>query len=124
MAITTLTVIVVEDDTGMRAALTRLLEIAGCNVASFASAEDCLASGTAAGADCVVCDVHLPGDSGFELHQRLAQAGAAAPVIFITAHDSAVARDRALRLGAAAYLAKPFEGRALVDAVKQATSSR
>lgn len=64
MATTGLSVIVVEDDIGMRVALTRLLEIAGCNVASFASAEECLASGAAASADCLVCDVHLPGIRG------------------------------------------------------------
>lgn len=44
-------------------------------------------------------------------------------MIFITAHDSPAARDQAARLGAAAYLPKPFAGRALVDAVMQATSA-
>jgi FixJ family two-component response regulator len=124
MADATLTVVVVEDDSGMRSALTRVLEIAGFKVEAFVSAEDCLASGITASADCIVCDVHLPGASGFELGRRLAQGGSRAPVIFITAHDSSAARDEAEQLGAAAYLPKPFEGRALVGAVRDATRSQ
>jgi FixJ family two-component response regulator len=67
-----------------------------------------------------VFDVNLPGLSGFELQRRLAQAGSRAPVIFITGQDSPAARQEARRHGAAAYLPKPFEGRALVGAVRQA----
>ncbi|MCZ7563822.1 MAG: response regulator [Burkholderiales bacterium] len=117
------TVVVVEDDCGMRSALTRVLGIAGFEVEAFTTAEDGLASGMAARADCIVCDVHLPGDSGLELGRRLAHARSKVPVIFITAHDSPAARAEAERLGAAAYLPKPFEGRALVDAVRAATRS-
>jgi FixJ family two-component response regulator len=118
------TVVLVEDDLGMRTALKRVLEIAGLKVDAFASAEACLASGAAVNSSCLVCDVHLPGDSGFDLHRRLLQAGAAAPVIFITARDSPATRAAAEQLGAAAYLAKPFDGRVLVDAVKEATRPR
>ena len=121
---TTLTVVLVEDDLGMRTALARVLEIAGFGVRAFASAELCLASSAPAKADCFVCDVHLPEDSGFDLHRRLLRAGATAPVIFITAQDSPAARKTAEQLGAAAYLAKPFEGRALVSAVREATRAR
>jgi FixJ family two-component response regulator len=119
-----LTVILVEDDEGMRTALARVLRIAGFNVAAFASAEDCLAAGVSADADCAVCDVQLPGQSGFALARHLAQAGSGFPVIFITAHDSEAARAEAQKLGAEAYLAKPFEGHALLRAVSEATRRR
>lgn len=117
-------VVVVEDDAGMRSAVARMLGIAGFEVAAFASAEDCLASGAAASADCIVSDVQLPGASGFALCERLAQSGSTAPVIFITAYDSPATRAAAERLGGRAYLRKPFEGRVLVDAVRQATGPR
>jgi len=117
---TTATVVVVEDDVGMRLALKRVLTIAGFNVVTFESAEACLAGGAAQDADCLVCDLHLPGASGFELSRRLARAGARTPVIFITAHDSTASRGEAERIGAAAYLPKPFEGRALVELVRGA----
>jgi FixJ family two-component response regulator len=113
-------VVVVDDDEGLRSALARVLEIAGFRVASFASAEECLASGLAASADCLVCDVHLPGESGIEFARCLAQAGSEVPLILITAHDSASARAEAQKLGAAAYLPKPFGGRTLLRAVREA----
>jgi FixJ family two-component response regulator len=119
-----LIVAVVEDDVGMRKALARILQFAGFKVEAFASAEACLASGATASADCFVFDVQLPGESGFALRERLEQVGSTAPVIFITAHDSAGARARAAQLRAAAYLPKPFAGRALVDSIRQAVRGR
>jgi FixJ family two-component response regulator len=121
MAALTQTVAVVEDDSGMSSALERVLRLAGFSVEVFVSAEAYLLSGGAARAECLVCDVSLPGISGFELRWRLAQAGSTAPIIFITAHDSPEARDEARQLGAAAYLPKPFDGRALVGIVRHAT---
>lgn len=106
----------------MRKAVTRMLSIAGFKVEAFASAEECLASAVVAKADCFVCDIHLPGASGFALHRRLLNAGSTAQVIFMTGHDSPAARDKAARLGGA-YLPKPFEGRDLIGAVKKATGS-
>jgi FixJ family two-component response regulator len=113
-------VVLVEDDPGMAAALARVLTLAGFEVESFASPEDCVASGSAARAGCLVLDVNLPGISGFELQRRLAQAGSKAPVIFITGQDSLAARQQARHHGAVAYLPKPFAGPALVGAVRQA----
>jgi FixJ family two-component response regulator len=73
-----------------------------------------------AAAGCLVLDVRLPGMSGFELYRALRQSGIEPPVIFITAHDEPSAREQAAQAGAVAYLAKPFHGRRLVDAVNRA----
>jgi FixJ family two-component response regulator len=113
-------VIVVEDDAGMRRAIERLLRGAGFHPLSFASAEALLAAGASPGTLCFVLDVHLPGLSGFELRERLPQGERDAPVVFITAHDEPRTRERAQAAGALAYLAKPFPGRSLLDAVHQA----
>jgi two-component system, LuxR family, response regulator FixJ len=106
-----MTVVLVEDENGLRGALTRVLEIAGLKVEAFASAEDCLASNMATHADCLICDTRLPGESEFDLRRRRARVGSAVPVIFIAAHDS----------GAAVFLEKPFNGRTLIGAVRKAT---
>jgi FixJ family two-component response regulator len=118
------TVVLVEDDIGMRLALKRVLVIAGFNVEAFVSAEECLAEGAALNADCLVCDLHLPGASGFELSRHLTQVGSDVPVIFITAHDTEAVRGEAKRIGARGYLAKPFEGRVLVGVVSEAMRAR
>ena len=101
----------------MRGALQRVLSAGGFRVATFASAEELLAAGLPCEAACCVFDVRLPGASGLELQRALAARGAAVPVIFMTAFDDPSTREQACRLGAAAYLMKPFGGRELVEAV-------
>jgi FixJ family two-component response regulator len=113
---------VVEDDPSFLRALRRLLSAAGFSVATFASAEEFLASEAAGATACLVLDVHLGGMSGFDLQQRLATAGTPIPTIFITAHDDPVTRERA-RSGVA-YLRKPFREDALIGAIHQALESR
>jgi FixJ family two-component response regulator len=109
-------VVVVEDDPGMRRAIDRLLHATGFHTASFPSPEAFLAE-TGGSPACVVLDIRLPGLSGFDLYEWLARDGIKPPVIFITAHDEPVDRERAKKAKAAAYLAKPFLGRDLISAV-------
>jgi FixJ family two-component response regulator len=116
-------ILLVEDDGGVREAIVRILRGSGYEVTAYESGEALLAQlgGAAldAGGECLVCDIRLPGLSGFELHRRLAEAGTMPPWIFITAHDDAAVRRRAEGLRAG-YLLKPFEGRALLALVAQA----
>src|SRR5262245_58939249 len=112
-------VIVVEDDAGMSAAMARMLRVAGYTPVTFASAEELLASNALADAFCMVIDVQLPGLSGFALHDRLVAAGRAPPVIFITAFDEPEPRARSADGGAVAFLTKPFSGHALVEVVRR-----
>ena len=115
-------VALVEDDTSMSQALARILRLAGYQPATFVSAEALIRDGAGAKADCLVLDVQLPGMSGFELRDHLVQSGIAVPVIFITAYDDAEARALAERVKAI-YLAKPFMGKALIDAVARALAA-
>ena len=118
-----LEILLVEDDGGVSCAVARMLRGSGYTVATFGSAEALLeraqAGGLAASGTCVVCDIRLPGMSGFELYRRLAEAGPLPPWIFITAHDDASVRGQVAGLQAK-YLPKPFEGRALLAMVAQA----
>ena len=58
--------------------------------------------------DCVVLDVQMAGLGGIEVQTRIRRARGPIPVIFITAHDDRVARERAMSGGAVAFLRKPF----------------
>ena len=69
---------------------------------------------------CLVLDVHLGGLSGFELHDRLISAGQRIPVVFITAHDDSLTRERARRAGAIDYLRKPFNDESLIAGINRA----
>lgn len=111
---------IVDDDPAIRRALSRLIESVGLRAESFASPADFLSSGPAGEIGCLILDVQLPGMDGFELHDRILEAGIGAPVIFITAHPDANCRTRARREDTVAFLEKPFDDRALFDALESA----
>jgi DNA-binding response OmpR family regulator len=68
--------------------------------------------------DLIILDVMLPDLSGFEVCQRLREAGVNIPVIFLTAADSVGDKVRGLTMGADDYLTKPFNPRELVARIK------
>jgi FixJ family two-component response regulator len=115
---------IVEDDSGMREALTRMLKAAGFEARGYCSAEAFLDDEPPDDPGCLVLDVHLPGVSGLELQRTLIDSGRAHPVVFITAHDTAAARKEADELDAVAFLTKPFEGRLLLGAVQRALGQK
>jgi two-component system OmpR family response regulator len=68
--------------------------------------------------DLMILDVMLPDFSGFEVCQRLREAGANIPVIFLTAADSVGDKVRGLTIGADDYLTKPFSVEELAARVR------
>jgi FixJ family two-component response regulator len=113
-------VIVVDDDASLSESTLALLRAYGFRATGFPSAEALLKAMAVSTARCLVLDVGLPGLSGFELYQRLLEAGVKLPVIFITGDDRPPGPKRARELGAIAYLLKPFSERDLLDAVTRA----
>lgn len=109
---------VIDDDASVGKALLRLLRTAGLEVALFTTAEEYLASPDRANMDCLVIDVRLPGMSGLELQERLAECNM--PILIITAHEDEQIRSRALAQGAVGFFLKPFDNRELLEAVLQA----
>ena len=118
------TVVVVEDDDSMREAIERLLNAAGFRCATYASADALLARGVDGASACVISDLKLPGISGLELLAMLRERDISLPFILITAHDAPGLRQKAMGRGAAAYLAKPFRGTTLLEAVRGAIEPR
>lgn len=112
-------IIVVDDDAGMSRAIERLLLTSGWHTRSFLSAEEFLASDALLDIGILILDIQLPGMSGLDLQQHLAEADVKPPAIFITAHDHPFLRERAELAGAVAYFTKPFEGQLLIDAVRR-----
>jgi FixJ family two-component response regulator len=113
-------VYVVDDDESVRASLKMLIESAGNRVAAFKSAEDFLASSFGETPCCLILDIRLPGMSGFNLQEHLVKSQIRIPVIMITGHDSYQMENKAMRLGAIAYLRKPFDEQCLLDAIQLA----
>lgn len=112
---------IVDDDLSVRRALRRLVGSAGYAVETFGSAREFLRSTPASRSSCLVLDIYLEGMNGFELVEQLAADRVRIPVIFMTAHDDAVTRERIRRSGVAGYLGKPFGGEALLGAIRRVT---
>jgi two-component system response regulator FixJ len=117
------TVFVVDDDEAMRHSLSWLLQSVGHRVECFASAEAFLAAYDPDRAGCLVLDVRMPGMSGLELQQHLADRGAALPVIVITGHGDVPMAVRAMRAGAVDFIEKPLNNQALIERVGAALRS-
>ena len=116
-------VAVVDDDEAFRAAMQRLLKSAGLPVRSFASAEDFLNSGEQHETGCLIADIRIPGMSGLDLQTKLNADHCPIPTIFITAHGDEKMRLQAMRGVAVKFLAKPFDGRILIESVRAALES-
>jgi FixJ family two-component response regulator len=113
-------VFVVDDDEGMRQSLKNLIRSVGLRVEAFASAQEFLRSKVIDVPGCLVLDVRLPGLSGLDLQKRIADAGIAIPIIFITGHGDIPMTVRAMKAGAVEFLTKPFRDQDLLDAIQQA----
>ena len=111
---------VVDDDASILRALRRLLQAAGFSVETFGSAAEVLSSSHLPRINCLVLDIHLGDLSGFDVHERLPDTLLPIPIIFITAHDTALTRERARLAGAVDYLRKPFDEKALIGAIDRA----
>ena len=68
----------------------------------------------------MILDIDLKGESGIEVRHRLAAAGIALPVIFVTGKDSDATRMAAQESGCIAYLTKPFSAKSLMEPILRA----
>jgi FixJ family two-component response regulator len=86
----------------------------------FASGDEFLKSWHFDRPNCLLLDLQMPDVPGTEVQKALNLAGAKFPVIIITANDAPGVREESTRLGAVAYLCKPLDVFALLQAVTHA----
>ena len=113
-------VFIVDDDTGTRESLKNLIRSAGLSAQIFSSAQEFLAAERPNVPSCLVLDVRLPGLSGLDLQQELANAGVKIPIIFITGYGDIPTSVRAIKAGALEFLTKPVDREDLLHAIEQA----
>jgi FixJ family two-component response regulator len=112
------TVIVVDDDEGVREALSNLFRSVGLQVKVFASAPEFLQSKLPDGPCCMVLDVRLPDLSGLDFQTELANRNIQIPIVFMTGHGDIAMTVRAMKAGAVEFLPKPFRDQDMLDAVQ------
>lgn len=113
-------IFVVDDDASVRDAISNLLESVGLRGETFASADEFLNAPRPEVPSCLILDVKLPGRNGLEVQEQMESIGNRIPIVFITAHGDVPMTSRAMKAGAVDFLAKPFQKKALLDAVRQA----
>ena len=102
-------VLVVEDDTGIRIGLEASLRIAGHDVATAADGEEALRLASQGGFDIIVLDLILPLKDGLEVCEELRANNVSTPVVMLTARTQKADRLQGFAAGADDYLTKPFE---------------
>jgi FixJ family two-component response regulator len=112
------TVIVIDDDAGVREALESLLRSVGLRVRLYGSVAEFMTAPPAEGPACLVLDVRLPGQGGLEFQRWLSAAGVHLPIIFITGHGDIPMSVQAMKGGAIEFMTKPFRDQDLLDAIQ------
>lgn len=113
------TVFLVDDDPSVRRAVTRLLEANGIAMVATSSVTEFLAIESIRRPMCIVADIQMPEQSGFELIDTVRRHGHTWPVILLTGYaDNGIYR-RSAQAGVVALLVKPVEERELLEAIEE-----
>lgn len=112
-------ILIVEDEIIIRQSICRLLSRNGHDVFEAESAEAALADYTLTDFDLILSDLRLPGASG----TTLIAPAAPKPVLVMTSYASLKSAIEAMKLGAAEYIAKPFDHDEMIKLVNQLLSA-
>jgi two-component system nitrogen regulation response regulator NtrX len=117
-------VLVVDDEAGVRASLAGILGDEGYAVEAAESGEAALVALAARRFDLVLLDVWLPGQDGLEVLRRIRERDAELPVVVISGHGTIETAVKAVRLGAQDFVEKPLSLEKTVLAVRNALRQR
>ena len=118
------TVLLIDDDNIFLLTIGVRLKSMGYTVCTAKDAASAISVVRKTSPDVIVLDVSLPAGDGFLVAGRLQSliASAVTPIIFVTASEKPGLRERAMKLGAVAFLTKPFDALTLADAIESALS--
>lgn len=121
MTVSEPTIFVVDDDSSIRTAVSRLLRSCGFHdVVALDSARSVLERHDPSVHGCIILDVAMPGFDGLQLQQELSARGDSLPIVFLTGRGDIPMSVRAMKQGASDFLTKPVQRTALIDAVHTA----
>ncbi len=117
-------ILIVDDEPGVRTALGGVLRDEGYTVDAVESGEACLERVVGQTFDLVLLDVWMPGIDGLETLQRLRERQVDAQVVVISGHGSVESAVRAIKLGAFDFVEKPLSLDKAVLVVRNALRQR
>lgn len=113
------TVYIVDDDAGVRDALSSLLRANGMQVQMFTSGQEFLDFERQDSCACLILDLRMPGMNGLQV-QELIAAQTTIPVIFVTGRGDVPSTVTAMKGGAMDFLTKPIDESALLACIEKA----
>jgi RNA polymerase sigma factor (sigma-70 family) len=114
------TIFLIDDDAGVRDALTLLLSLKGMSTQPFATADTFIQAYQPERPGCVLTDLRMPGMTGLELQAALAERHIDVPLVVLTAHGDVATARAALKNGAFDFLEKPVDDDLLVEVLRNA----
>jgi FixJ family two-component response regulator len=111
---------IIDDDESLRGALESLFRSVELTARTYGSTRDFIDAPRPDAPGCIVLDVRLPGMSGIDFQQQLADLGIRLPVVLMTGYGDIPMSVRAMKAGAIDFLAKPFRDQDMLDAVAAA----
>jgi two-component system nitrogen regulation response regulator NtrX len=118
------TILIVDDEPGVRTALTGVLKDEGYEVESVPSGEACLERLTRGPVDLIVLDVWLPGMDGLATLARVRERQVDAQIVLISGHGNIESAVRAIKMGAFDFVEKPLSLEKTVLVVRNALRQR
>ena len=113
-------ILIVDDERGIRESLAALLREEGYSVEALASGEECLKTLSERSFDLVLLDVWLPKIDGLETLEKISELDTPPMVVMVSGHANIETAVRATKLGAFDFLEKPLSLEKTVLAVKNA----
>jgi len=113
-------VFVVDNDVSVRESLAMLIQSAGWQPQTFASATEFLAHEKSPAPSCLILEVGLPDLNGFEVQERISTERCDLPIIFLSSHVDIAMAVKAIKRGAMEFLTKPFDSDVLLKAIRHA----
>ena len=113
-------ILIVDDDSTLRQAVTVLLTRHGCEVSSAGGGREAIELLTDGGFDVVITDLKMDGMDGMTLFKHVHSRNPSLPVLILTAHGTIPDAFEAANQGVFAYLTKPFDSKVLLEHVSRA----
>lgn len=110
---------IIEDDPDVSRSIIRLLATVGLASQAFNTGQDALESINTDRPGCLIADMRLPDRDGLDVIQDLREQGVTLPAIVITAYADVPSAVRAMKLGVADFLEKPFAEQQFIAAVQR-----
>ncbi len=117
-------ILVVDDDVNVRDTITEMLKIGGHRCAGVASVAEAESELRSSAYDLVITDMHMPGESGLDLIERVRKLDDSIPVILVTGYPSINSAINAMKRGAIEFITKPFDFDSITQVVTKALRER